>query len=80
MIERVAKAIHDAWGREATNLWPGQWIKHEHWEDVRDKRMYLIQARAAIEAMREPTDAMRKACHGESVSQHWALMIDAALK
>ncbi len=42
-------------------------------------------ARAAIEAMREPTEAMEKAVSGdEHIDQdpryYWPLMIDAALK
>lgn len=44
MVERVARAIHDASHKELGFSWA--------------KEMRMAQARAAIEAMREPTDAM----------------------
>jgi hypothetical protein len=37
-------------------------------------------ARAAIAAMREPTDEMRKVCSFETAEVEWPAMIDAALK
>ncbi len=46
-------------------------------------RLYVPQARAAIEAMREPTDLMDKAgrFYGGSESRDvWVAMIDAALE
>jgi hypothetical protein len=50
MIERVARAIARC---ESSDDWEelGQ-----HWKD-----QFLLEARAAIEAMREPTEAMREA-------------------
>jgi hypothetical protein len=51
MIERVAKAIHEAVNREATKIWPGRWIETTAWEKLEDKTLALIQARAAIEAL-----------------------------
>jgi hypothetical protein len=53
----------------------------------RDWENYLVQARAAIDAMREPTEAMIEAgmdktswpiCNGE-VEHRWQAMIDEAL-
>ena len=77
MIERVARAISDA---EQEN--PGDY-----------NVMRRAQARAAIEAMREPTPAMLAACMtnppglvtAESlddlalIGKDWAAMIDSAL-
>jgi hypothetical protein len=80
MIERVARAIYeDAWGIE----WPP--------EPAGEADEYRRGARAAIEAMREPTEAMLSAAgtrrpRGDEVmgpDHPWALwdaMIDAALK
>lgn len=52
MVERVARAIEPhAWGRAGK------------WNDTRSAKsrrtVSMFQARAAIEAMREPTEAMR---------------------
>ncbi len=75
MVERAARAMFDEAGMEA-NLWP-------------ELRMgYMMSARAAIEAMREPTEAMCKAprmsgrglCLEEfSEKEIWHAMIDKAL-
>lgn len=79
MIERVAKAIYDS---------------HEFkkgWEHPDTKRLWhefmRAEARAAIEAMREPTDEMLEASHyGEAPREPnshyevWKYMIDTALK
>ncbi len=68
MIERVAKALVEAWPSWGT------------WGDEEARK----GARAAIEAMREPTEAMVIAggkqldCAFER--QCWRAMIDAALK
>jgi hypothetical protein len=66
LIERVARALTD------------------HWENLEEKqRNYFYQkARAAIEAMREPTEAMiaREDDDGRAmVIEIWQAMIDAAL-
>jgi hypothetical protein len=76
MIERVARAICEA------KLWPGAWEK----ETEGNREEWRMLARAAIEAMREPTDAML-AC-GEQWGlpsdpmglKRWQEMIDAALE
>jgi hypothetical protein len=84
MIERVARAMHEAWGSAASEIYPGQWIQHPKWEDVKDKRMALIKARAAIEAMREPTEAMIDQFEWhkpqEAARFYWGHMIEEALK
>lgn len=72
MVERVANAIAQA------NMDP----RSDAW-DERDA--YMDMARAAIEAMREPTTAMFNAArpHMDSPSSNiawWEAMIDAALK
>lgn len=76
MIERVAKAIF-------ADRYPG-----EDWKDYQ-KRDYCGHARAAIEAMREPTEAMMAAVDCAGVKAEWLsgkawaagyrAMIDAAL-
>lgn len=76
MIERVAKAIC---------LWDGA-----DWDGTLGSRecsrnRYRDTARAAIEAMREPTDGQRNAYYELShktevmVDAHWERAIDAAL-
>ena len=72
MIERVAKAI-DAAANDAA----------DDYEEYCSPRMALAAARAAIEAMREPTDEMFR--DGQEISElkmaeeTWWAMIDAAL-
>lgn len=75
MIERVARAICKADGQdpdhegELTDEGTFQW------------QSYVTDARAAIEAMREPTKAMIAACYpDEDAGLIWRDMIDAALK
>lgn len=76
MVERVAEAIHDAANREA-----GQ-------DEYCSYAMAKEAARAAIEAMREPTDTMMEAgddidCGGitdPGARAFWRVMIGAALK
>lgn len=70
MLERVARAIHDASHKELGFSWA--------------KEMRMAQALAAIEAMREPTDAMLSATSfvrglEEYPLANWEDMIDAAL-
>lgn len=73
MVERVAKALHA--GSDSPTEWFDYETDREYWRD---------QARAAIAAMREPTEAMCAAA--EATGDHWyfddswAAMIDAALK
>ena len=76
MIERMAQAIANC----NAQLW-------EVWPDNRP--LWLQQARAAIEAMREPTKAMLDAAHAADgifdagslalIQRHWELMIGAIL-
>lgn len=69
MIERVACALHE------------KRFAYLHWADLpEDERQQSRDlARAAIEAMREPTLAMRKVCTFEEAEQIYPAMIDAAL-
>lgn len=75
MIERVARAICLA----DTGLPEGETADAREW--------YRCAARAAIEAMREPTDAMLAeggvamsfASHPSDANRSWRAMIDAAL-
>jgi hypothetical protein len=73
MIERVAAALHEA----------ARGIKWERATEA-NRRGYLMEALAAITAMREPTETMIEAAtdyetsHGPRMT--WELMIDAALK
>lgn len=81
MIERVARALYN---REARG--------HGDWSvdcppGSTFERYWLDSARAAIEAMREPTEAMYRAAETaidplsseSAVGQYWPAMIDAAL-
>jgi hypothetical protein len=52
MIERVAKAIAGYMHPDRLDKYWDDWIGEE------ERRHYRVQARAAIEAMRDPTDAM----------------------
>lgn len=83
MIDRVARAMF-----EATNEHDETWDT----EAQEIKTTYLIMARAAIEAMREPTDTMVMAAEwaepeyreddtdmGATYKAEWRAMIDAAL-
>jgi hypothetical protein len=79
MIERVARALDECHD-------PSSWHPYDFW----DHDFALELARAAIEAMREPTDAMKQAgddfsgnlaiTHDASGEGTWQAMIDAALK
>lgn len=82
MIEKVAINIYD------NELEGGRSCS---WDDLfsSEKTQYMRQAKAAIEAMREPTEGMKIAgtldagCGGpdeEYIGQVWQAMIDAALK
>jgi hypothetical protein len=79
MIERVAKAMCD------TKLWPGAWEK----ETEGNREEWRMLARAAIEAMHNPSDEMLAAGVVElsedvpnqiKAAQVWWEMIDAALE
>lgn len=73
MIERIARAMADRDAMGATPDGPG--IHRSAW------RAYVPMAQVAIEAMREPTQAMIDAGQpGFSPEMKWGCMIDAALK
>ena len=80
IIERVARAIYEGRNGPGCRAWGSQPASHQE--------PYLKDARAAIEAMREPTEAMLDA--GKWVSplyddptpaavEYWETMIEAAL-
>lgn len=80
MVERVAKAIYvSEIGSDAG------------WDDtrvVKARHLWLAKARAAIGAMREPTELMVKSgyredsegANDEDTADQWRRMIDEALK
>lgn len=79
MIERVARAIWQTMNS----------IMHDHdnlWQKNKQKIIYRDSARAAIAAMREPTEQVRNTmnAHASNGMVNWddyhAAMIDAALK
>ena len=84
MVERVARAIAEAEGFHLPND-----MSLPYAEGSRIGKS-MAKARAAIEAMREPTDDMREAFHKdlgawlnhaiEDDDHLWKAMIDAALK
>jgi hypothetical protein len=82
MIERVAKAMWDARRANANN----NGVELEFWGDgsIPKANGIMDEARAAIEAMREPTGAMviagrYPAGGGPEAEATWEAMIDAAL-
>lgn len=87
MIERVARGI---WEKRRLMAMEAHGIELEGWGDGSIPRANHIfeEARAAIEAMREPTDPMICAVldlHDSAprtfrVSEDWRAMIDAALQ
>ena len=70
MVERVARAVDpEAMASDNPNL----------------RAIALTKARAAIEAMREPTEAMLAAVHDEPAAQRaalwqWQIMVQAAME
>lgn len=89
MVERVAAAIHDDWQNA------GAGPNNRHWSETCESlpgmaNAFRKHARAAIEAMREPTEAMINAApasYSASFREIWPkicadiyrAMIDAAL-
>jgi hypothetical protein len=86
MIEKVARAMYEKLRAELTPE------KVNDWESVKAEGSYHMAARAAVEAMREPTRAMRDAGQNPcwtplsptydddaAVGGMWRAMIDAAL-
>ncbi len=82
MVERVAKAVYEALTYEAVGVKP-KWVERGNSLKQGEARKY---ARAAIEAMREPTDKMAEDGAIEVASTKrgawfcWQAMIDAALE
>ena len=85
MVERVARALHTAHYARGRGLGPS-WDSIDRFE----REMWMFSARAAIAAMREPTEAM-KSCHEEvhwgyschvcgGLTEGWYKMFDEALK
>ncbi len=81
MIEKVAKAIANSHGNDY-DLLPS-----EHGPGYGLKCSFINSAKAAIQAMREPTDDMLKTCAYSdskedinSVKSSYQKIIDAALK
>lgn len=81
MIERLARALHGCVMQQDADQAP--------WEKLSQpvKQECLLMARAAIEAMREPTNAMIEAADGEyrdddrrALVGEWQTMIDVALR
>lgn len=97
MVERVARAIATELGADLDTAFADktEWTNMRgtdaagRWRDINEpfKSDYLAAARAAIEAMREPTGGMLKAgfkntlndAFDTEVSYIWQAMIDAAL-
>ena len=72
MIERVARAIYEGRNGSGCKPWAHQPKAHQE--------PYLKDARAAIEAMREPTPEMERVGAEELMSlEGWQAMISAAL-
>lgn len=77
MIERVAKAI---WDSEFSSKWRDPSYGSTDGDEV---GLCIHRAKAAIDAMREPTDAMIKAFYVDNYGDAdgaWQSMIDEALK
>lgn len=87
MVERVARALYEADASNSSVRW-------ESWPENKDRARkglrikcgkYRDRARAAIEAMREPTSEMIDAAWNEAETQTeqaqevWCAMINAAL-
>lgn len=80
MIERVARALfEEEWDDKSSDPWESA--------EEDEREAWRKSARAAIEAMREPTAAMEDAMEGVteygghiSPSNAWHAAIDAALK
>lgn len=77
MIERVAKAIYG--GRK--QYYGAHFPEPLPWEDAGEpiRKIFRALARAAIEAMREPTFEMRRVSSFTAAEIDWPAMIDAAL-
>lgn len=82
LMERVARAIFEA-ERDFEVVEPHQPLPERHFKVA--KALYLAKARAAIAAMREPTDAMVDDAEDAWMWRYgprniWRAMIDEALR
>ena len=79
MVERVARALDpDAFAERLPGHEKGKCPSCDYRTELA-----MSQARKAIEAMREPTEAMVDAVgsdYGAALEHQWQAMIDAALK
>lgn len=73
MVERVARAICKACGDASGEIW-----KFDNF-DASSQHEFIVQARTALEAMREPTQRMLDATLTDASAFTWRTMIDAAL-
>ncbi len=73
MVERVARALFER------SIYHGYNDETKRSEWLRNRSILMASARAAIEAMRTPNLAMRKACSFRAAEEDWPRMIDAAL-
>lgn len=81
MIEKVARAIDKAGMEDAKRLgFENAGMCFDEVGSEENRQLCLALAKAAIEAMREPSEGMRKACTFEIAELTYPNMIDAALK
>lgn len=77
MVERVARKFRELRQCDA----PGFPCPFCHWTEVSgDETGCFTLARAAIEAMRDPTEAMEAAMYADLFRDVWQAMIDKALE
>lgn len=83
MVERVARRLHAAHYERGRGLAPDWSALTRH-----EQEMWMFSARAALAAMREPTEGMVAAgwphtadpCWRDHVADAWRAMIDKALE
>lgn len=79
MIEKVARATYNKFMEGVEDLEPS-------WDELPEDHQFRLKeaAKAAIEAMREPTEEMiepfKSTASNEYILRCWSDMIDAALK
>jgi hypothetical protein len=84
MVERVARAIDDASEEVSMAFREPHPLNDQRVAEycAADRAKRIRQARAAVEAMREPSIPMTAAAWGEpaDVNHIWRTMVDAALR
>lgn len=83
-IERVAQALCAAYGNDWADTPESGAGLHAHDERLPDRTDWRSMARAAIAAMREPTDGMLRAANDgvrsvTAAAAQWRAMVDVAL-